>query len=152
MTLAEQLTEDMKTAMRQKDAQRLQTIRLLRAALLEKEVAERVGGTSSLSEIQVVEVLQKQAKQRKDSITQYENANRPDLAEIEKIELAIIETYLPQMMSAAEIDVVVQEIINTTGATTPQEMGKVMGPAMAALKGKADGKMVQESVKKLLNT
>lgn len=152
MSLKEQLTEDMKTAMRAKDTERLQTIRLLRAALLEREVAERVGGEAVLTEQQEIEVLQKQAKQRKDSIAQFENAGRQDLADKEKAELSVIETYLPQMMSAEEVETVVAQIIASVGASSPQEMGKVMGPAMAQLRGKADGKLVQETVKKLLTS
>ena len=152
MNLKEQLTEDMKSAMRNKETLRLHTIRLLRAALQEKEVSLRVGGEATLTDEQVVEVLQKQAKQRKDSISQYEGAGREDLAEKERAELEIIEQYLPQMMGEAEVEVVIQEIIQQVGVNSPQEIGKVMGPAMNALRGKADGKLVQQVVKRLLAT
>lgn len=151
MALKEQILKDLKEAMKSKDQRRLQVLRSLKAKLLEKEISERKGGEASLSEEQSLEVLMKAAKQRKESISQFEQGNRNDLAEVEKEELAIIEEYLPKMMSEEEIAKVVEEKISALGATGPQDMGKVMGPIMGALKGKADGSLVSKIVKQKLN-
>lgn len=150
MVLKAQLTEDQKTAMRAKDTVRLRTIRAVRAALLAKEIEQREGGTATLSEADELAVLQKQAKQRREAIAQYETAGRTDLAEQEQAELAIIEAYLPTQLSDADIKKVVGEIIQNTGATSMRDMGKVMGAAMGQLKGQADGRRVQAMVKELL--
>lgn len=151
MALKEQILKDLKEAMKSKDQRRLQVLRSLKAKLLEKEISERKGGEASLSEEQSLEVLMKAAKQRKESISQFEQGNRNDLAEVEKAELAIIEEYLPKMMSEEEIAKVVEEKISALGATGPQDMGKVMGPVMGALKGKADGGQVNKIVKQKLS-
>ncbi len=151
MALKEQILKDLKEAMKSKDQRRLQVLRSLKAKLLEKEISERKGGEASLSEEQSLEVLMKAAKQRKESISQFEQGNRNDLAKVEKEELAIIEEYLPKMMSEEEIAKVVEEKISALGATGPQDMGKVMGPIMGALKGKADGSLVSKIVKQKLN-
>lgn len=147
MSLKDQITEAIKTAMKSRDKLRLETVRSIKKTLLEKEVSVRPAGQTELTEAQELEVLVQQAKQRRDSIEQYRLAGRPDLAEKEAQELAIIEEYLPQQLSDPEISQLVDQIIIQVGATSAKDMGKVMGPAMQQLKGKADGKKVQELVK-----
>ncbi|MFQ5571870.1 MAG: GatB/YqeY domain-containing protein [Rhodothermales bacterium] len=149
-SIKEKLTQDLKQAMRMKDAVRLRTIRSLRAAIQEKEIAERKGGEATLSEEQHLAVLQKQAKQRRDAIAQFEEAGREDLVAKEREELEIIETYLPQQLGDEEIRKVVQDIIQATGAATIRDMGKVMGGAMKQLKGRADGRRINEIARALL--
>ncbi len=149
--LTDQLTSDLKDAMRAKDKVRLRTIRSLRAALLEKEISERQGERTHLDDSVAITVLQKQAKQRRDALEQYREAGRADLAQIEAEELTVIESYLPEQLSDEEIRKEVKGIIESTGASGMRDMGKVMGPAMGLLKGKADGRRVQEAVKELLN-
>ncbi|GIV59816.1 GatB/YqeY domain-containing protein [Rhodocaloribacter litoris] len=151
MSLKERLSEDLKEAMRTKDAVRLRTIRSLRAALLEKEIEERTGGEATLTEEQELAVLQKQAKQRRDAIEQYEQAGREDLAAKEREELAVIETYLPEQLGEAEIRTVLQQVIAETGATSVRDLGRVMGTAMARLRGRADGRQVQALARALLS-
>ena len=151
MSLNDQLTEDLKQAMKAKDAIRLRTIRSLRAALKEKEIAERRDGEAHLSEEQVLAVVQKQAKQRRDAIAQYEPAGRDDLAAKEQDELEIIEAYLPKQLGDEEIRRVVQEIVAATGASSMREMGKVMGAAMEQLRGRADGRRINEIARELLS-
>ena len=151
MSLIDQLTEDLKQAMKAKDPVRLRTIRSLRAALKEKEIEERRGGEARLSEEQVLAVVQKQAKQRREAITQYEQAGRDDLVAKEREELEIIEAYLPKQLGGDEIRRVVQEIVTTTGASSMRDMGKVMGAAMQQLKGRADGRRINEIVRELLS-
>lgn len=148
--LKEQLMSNLKDAMRAKDAVRLRTIRSLRAALMEKEIAEREGGEATLNDEQELAVVQKQAKQRRDAIVQYEEAGRDDLAAIEREELEIIAEYLPEQLGDDEIRKVVQELITTTGAASMQDMGKVMGGAMQRLKGRADGRRINGIVRELL--
>lgn len=150
MSLADQLTTDLKDAMRSRDAVRLRTIRSLRAALQDQEIAQRQGGEASLSDADVLAVVQKQAKQRRDAIEQYEEADREDLAAKERDELAIIETYLPEQMSEEDIREVVAGIAERTGATSMADMGKVMGAAMQQLRGKADGRLVQQAARDVL--
>lgn len=150
--LTEQLNQDLKEAMRARDKVRLRTIRLLRAALLEKEIAERRGGKAELSEEQVMAVLQKQAKQRRDSMEQFENAGREDLAVTEREELEVIKEYLPEQLSEDEIRKEVEAIVADVQASSMKDMGRVMGPAMQRLRGKADGKVVQSLVRELLTT
>ncbi len=151
MSLKARIDEDIKTAMKAKDKMRLETVRSIKKAILEKEIALRPQGKDSLNEEQEIELLAQQAKQRRDSIEQYQKASREDLAEKESQELAIIETYLPTQLSEEEINTVVDEIIATVGATSAKDLGKVMGTAMQQLKGKADGKKIQELVKKKLS-
>ncbi|MDT9546768.1 MAG: GatB/YqeY domain-containing protein [Chlorobium sp.] len=151
MSLKETIDIDMKAAMKSGDKNRLTTIRAIRAGLLEKEVSIRVGGKAELSDEQETEVLVGMAKRRRDAITQFTEGNRPDLAAIEEAELAIIEEYLPEPATDEEITAVVKEIIAATGAASMKDMGKVMGQAMKSLKGKADGTIVQNTVKSLLN-
>ena len=151
MGLKEQIGEDIKTAMKAKDKVRLQTVRGIKKAILEKEVELRPKGQDSLTPEQEIELLSQQAKQRRDSIEQFTNAGRDDLADKEKQELAIIETYLPEQVSDAEIESIVDSLIADSGASTMKDLGKVMGPAMKELKGKADGKKIQELVKSKLS-
>lgn len=151
MSLNDQLTEDLKLAMKAKDAVRLRTIRSLRAALKEKEIAERRDGEAHLSEEQVLAVVQKQAKQRRDAIAQFEPAGRDDLAAKEQEELEIIEAYLPKQLGDEEIRRVVQEIVAATGASSMREMGKVMSATMEQLRGRADGRRISEIARELLS-
>ena len=151
MSLKEQIGEDIKTAMKAKDKLRLQTVRGIKKAILEKEVELRPKGQDSLSPEQEIELLSQQAKQRRDSIEQFKNAGRDELAEKETQELAIIETYLPEQVSDEEVESIIDELIASSGASTMKDLGKVMGPAMKQLKGKADGKKIQELVKSKLS-
>lgn len=150
-TTKDQILSDIKTAMKAKDQDRLRVLRSLKAALLEKEISKREGGSAELSEEDVVQVLQKAAKQRKDSITQYREGDREDLAEAEEKELEIIESYLPEMMDEEEIRSVAKEVIDQTGAENMSDMGKVMGQIMPKVKGKADGSLVNKVVRDLLS-
>ena len=147
MTLKTRVSEDIKTAMKAKDKIRLETLRSIKKVILEKETVVRPSGQEDLTEEQELEVLTQLAKQRRDSVTQYTNAGREDLAAQEAQELTIIEEYLPQQLSEAEIEAVIDELITKTGASSPKDMGKVMGPAMKQLKGRADGSQVQALVK-----
>ncbi|MFG5776712.1 GatB/YqeY domain-containing protein [Comamonas sp. J-3] len=147
MSLKAQITEDMKNAMRAKDTERLGTIRLLQAAMKQKEVDERV----EIDDAMVIAIVDKMIKQRKDSIAAYEGANRQDLADIEKAEIAVIEGYLPQRMSAEEITAAVKDIVAKVGATGPGDMGKVMGAVKTQLAGKADMGLVSAAVKAALS-
>ena len=151
MSLKEQIGEDIKTAMKAKDKIRLQTVRGIKKAILEKEVELRPKGQETLTPEQEIELLSQQAKQRRDSIEQFKNAGRDELAEKESQELTIIETYLPEQVSEEEVEAIIDELIATSGATTMKDLGKVMGPAMKQLKGKADGKKIQELVKSKLS-
>ena len=150
MSLKDQITADIKTAMKSKDKVRLETVRSIKKVLLEKEVSVRPSGQEDLTETQELEVLSQLAKQRRDSIAQYQQAGREDLAEAEAQELAIIEEYLPKQLSEDEISAVIDKIMAETGASSVKDMGKVMGPAMQKLKGRADGKVVQDIVKQKL--
>ena len=151
MSLKERIGEDIKTAMKAKDKIRLETVRGIKKAILEKEVALRPQGQDSLTEEQEIEILAQLAKQRRDSIEQFSNAGRDDLADKEQQELAILETYLPEQVDDAELESIIDEIITSTGASTPKDLGKVMGVAMKQLKGKADGKKIQAIVKNKLS-
>ena len=151
MSLKEQIGEDIKTAMKAKDKIRLQTVRSIKKAILEKEVELRPQGKDSLTPEQEIELLSQQAKQRRDSIEQFTNAGRDDLADKESQELEIIESYLPAQASDEEVETLVDELIASSGASTMKDLGKVMGPAMKQLKGKADGKKIQALVKSKLS-
>ena len=143
MTLRDRITEDMKTAMRAKDAERLGTIRFLLAAIKQREVDERI----TLDDAQVVGVLDKMVKQRKDSITAFAQAGRTDLVDKETAEMKVLEGYLPQRLSADEVAAEVARIVKELGAAGPGDMGKVMGAVKAQLAGKADMSMVSAAVK-----
>lgn len=151
MSLKDRIGEDIKSAMKAKDKIRLETVRSIKKVILEKEVALRPKGQDILTEEQEIELLSQQAKQRRDSIEQYRNGGREDLAEKEAQELAIIETYLPKQLSDEEVNSVLDEIITSVGATSAKDLGKVMGVAMKQLKGKADGKKIQAMVKEKLS-
>jgi len=150
MSVKDQIFSDLKDAMKDKDQNKLRVLRSIKAKMMEAEISERKGGEASLSDQQAIQVLTKAAKQRKESIDQFEKGGREDLVAIEKTELAIIEVYLPEMMSEDEVRIIVQDKINAVGATGPQDMGKVMGPIMGQLRGKADGSLVSQLVKELL--
>ena len=147
MSLKAQITEDMKTAMRAKDSARLGTIRLLQAAIKQKEVDERV----ELDDAAVIAIVDKLIKQRKDSITAFETASRTDLADIEKAEMEVLKAYLPERMSEEEVTAAVQAIVAEVGATGPGDMGKVMGAVKSKLSGKADMGLVSAAVKAALS-
>lgn len=147
MSLKDEITAAIKAAMKSQDKRRLETVRSIKKGLLEKEVSVRPCGQTVLTEVQETEVLVQQAKQRRESIEQYHQAGREDLAAQETQELRIIEEYLPQQLSDAEIEQQIDQIIAQVGATSLKDLGKVMGPAMEQLKGKADGKKVQALVK-----
>lgn len=146
----DKILQDLKTAMKEKDRELLQVLRSLKSKILEKEISERKGEAVSLRDEQVREVLLKAAKQRKDSLEQYLEAGRDDLAQAEAYELKVIETYLPEMLSEDEIKNLAQEVIDKTGAASPSDMGKVMGQLMPKVKGKADGALVNRIVRELL--
>ena len=146
MPLKEQITDDMKTAMRAKDSERLGTIRLLLAAMKQKEVDERV----ELDDAMVVAIVDKMVKQRKDSIAAFTTGGRADLADKESAEIKVLEVYLPQRMSAEETVAAVKAIVAELGASGPGDMGKVMGVVKTRLAGKADMGQVSAAVKAAL--
>ncbi|MBN7839671.1 GatB/YqeY domain-containing protein [Stenotrophomonas maltophilia] len=146
MSMKQQLTEDMKAAMKAGEKHKLGVIRLINAAIKQREVDERI----ELDDTAVIAVLDKMVKQRKDSVSQYEAANREDLAEIERAEIVVIEAYLPAKMGEAEIVAAIQAAIAETGASGPADMGKLMGALKAKLAGQADMGLVSKLVKQLL--
>ena len=146
MSLKAQITEDMKAAMRAKDSERLGTIRLLTAAMKQKEVDERI----ELDDAAVIAVIDKMVKQRKDSITAFEQGGRADLAAKEAAELTVLQAYLPARLSAEEVAAEVKAIVAEIGAKGPGDMGKVMGAVKAKLAGKADMGQVSAAVKAAL--
>ena len=148
MSLKDQITEDMKTAMRAKDSERLGTIRLLLAACKQKEVDERV----VLDDAAVVAIVDKLIKQRKDSIEAFQKAERKDLADKEAAELIVLQAYLPARLSAEEVTAAVKAIVVELGATGPGDMGKVMGAVKAKLAGKAEMGQISAAVKAALAT
>lgn len=147
MSLKDRITDDMKAAMRAKAAERLGTIRMLLAAMKQKEVDERV----TLDDAAVVAIVDKLIKQRKDAITQFAQAGRTDLVEKETAEVAVLEVYLPQRLTAEEIDAAVQAIVAELGAKGPGDMGKVMGAAKQRLGGNAEMALVSAAVKRALS-
>ena len=146
MSLKDQITEDMKTAMRAKDSRRLGTIRLLQAAMKQKEVDERV----TLDDAMVIAIVDKLIKQRKDSIDAFTKANRQDLVDIEEAEMKVLQVYLPARLSADEVAAEVKAIVAELGASGPGDMGKVMGAVKQRLAGKADMGAVSAAVKAAL--
>ena len=146
MSLKDQITEDMKTAMRAKEMERLGTIRLLQAAMKQKEVDERI----TLDDAGVIAIVDKLIKQRKDSIAAFEGAGRQDLADKEKAEMAVLQVYLPARLSAEEVAAEVKAIVSELGAKGPGDMGKVMGAVKTRLAGKADMGEVSAAVKAAL--
>ena len=147
MSLKDRITEDMKTAMRAKEADKLTTIRMLLAAVKQKEVDERV----VVDDVALVAIVDKLIKQRKDSLQQFTAAGRMDLADKEAAELVVLEAYLPQRLSADEITAAVNAIVADLGAKGPGDMGKVMGAVKAQLAGKADMGLVSAAVKQALS-
>ena len=147
MSLKDQITEDMKTAMRARDSERLGTIRLLQAALKQKEVDERV----TLHDEAVIAIVDKLIKQRKDSVAAFTQAARQDLADKETAEIAVLQAYLPARQSESEITAAVAAIVAELGASGPGDMGKVMGAVKQRLAGKADMGQVSAAVKAALN-
>jgi uncharacterized protein YqeY len=143
MTLKQQLTEDMKTAMRSGDKARLGVIRLMLAAIKQHEVDERVEQTDAM----VLATLEKMLKQRRDSIQQYSAAKREDLAAVERAEMTVIEAYLPAKLSDAEIDALITAAIASTGASSPRDMGKVVGAVKEKAAGRADMAVVSGKIK-----
>ncbi len=146
MSMKQQLTDDMKAAMKAGEKDKLGVIRLINAAIKQKEVDERI----ELDDSAVIAVLDKMVKQRKDSVSQYEAANREDLAAIERAEIVVIEAYLPAKMGEAEIAAAIQAAIAETGATGPADMGKLMGALKPRLAGQADMGVVSKLVKQAL--
>ena len=146
MTLKEQITEDMKSAMRAKEAERLGTIRLLLAAIKQREVDERI----TVDDAGIIAIIEKLIKQRKDSIEQFQKAGRTDLVDQESKELGILKAYMPAQLSEAEVQAAIQKTISSLGAAGPQDMGKVIGALKAQLAGKADMGMVSGMVKAAL--
>ena len=147
MTLKERITEDMKAAMRASEKERLLTIRMVQAAIKQREVDERV----VLDDTQVIAVIEKMVKQRRESIVAFEQGGRADLAEKEQSEIALLQVYLPAQLSAAEVDALIKEAIASTGATSMKDMGKVMGAVKAKAAGRADMGAVSASIKAALS-
>ncbi|WP_107692281.1 GatB/YqeY domain-containing protein [Nitrosospira sp. Nsp2] len=143
MNLTQQISEDMKTAMRAADTKRRDAIRLLQAAIKQREVDERI----QLDDAAVVGVIEKMLKQRRDSIVQFEAAHRHDLADAEKYEVSVLQAYMPQAMSDAEIEEAVSEAISIAGAKGQQDMGRVMAQLKSSLSGRADMGKVSSLVK-----
>lgn len=148
MGLREQLREDLKAAMRAQDATRRGTIRMLEAAIKNAEIEKR---GQELGDPDILAILQRQLKQRRDSIEQFERGGRQDLADIERAEIEVIQTYLPEQLSEEDIEAAAKRIIDQTGAAGPGDRGKVMGPLMQELRGKADGSAVNAVVSRLLS-
>lgn len=149
MSLETIISEEMKNAMKSGDKVRLDTVRSIRASILEFKTS---GAGRDMNEEDEMKILKNQAKKRRDAIDMYEKAGRAELLEKEKLELVIIEEFLPQQMSEDEAKVIIAKLISDSGATDMKDMGKVMGAAMKELKGKADGGLVQKIVKELLGT
>lgn len=149
MNLFDKVSEDIKDAMRAKDKVRLEALRGMKKEFLEAKTAK--GASDELSDEAATQIMQKMAKQRRDSAAIYKEQNREDLAEKELAELAVIEQYLPKQLTQEELDVKIAEIISQTGAASPADMGKVMGVATKALAGVTNGKAISDTVKRLLN-
>lgn len=147
MALKERITEDMKTAMRAGEKDRLATIRLVLAAIKQREVDERI----TLDDTQVLAVLEKMIKQRKEAIAQFEAGGRADLVAKESAEITVLQTYLPAQMSDAEIDALITEAMAATGASSVKDMGKVMGVVKAKAQGRADMGAVSARIKQKLS-
>lgn len=147
MAILERINADMKEAMKAKDKKRLSVIRMLKGAL-QKEAIDHSGELSPEDELQVIA---RELKQRKDSVKEFHDAGRDDLADDTQAEIAIVEEYLPEQLSEAEIEAKIKEVIAQVGATSMKDFGKVMGQAVSAMKGQADGTQIQQIAKKLLN-
>jgi len=150
MSLKDRISDEIKAAMKAKDKLRLETVRGIKKVILEKESTIRADGRDALTEEEELAVVMQLAKQRRDSIKQFTDAGRDDLADKEVQELKILEEYLPAQLSDADVEAAVDEVIAQVGASGPRDMGKVMGPVMKKLKGQADGGKVQAIVKSKL--
>jgi uncharacterized protein YqeY len=150
MDLFIQIGEDIKSAMLAREKVRLEALRAIKKEFLEAKTAK--GADGELSDETAIKILQKMVKQRKDSAQIYQTQHRPELAAKELEEIACIEVYLPKQMSTEELEAVLQEIIRETGASSAKDMGKVMGVASKKLSGKAEGRIISETVQRLLNT
>jgi uncharacterized protein YqeY len=148
VSLKARITEDMKTAMRAKDSARLGAVRLLQAAIKQREVDERI----ELDDMQVIEAIEKMLKQRRDSISQYEAANRHDLADVEKYEVSVLQEYLPQALTEAEIDGLLEQVVQETAASGITDMGKVMAAIKPLVVGRADMGKISGLIKSRLST
>lgn len=146
MNLKEQLKAELKEAMRAKDIVKRDTIRSINTMIKQIEVDERI----DLDDTAVIKLIQRGIKQREEAIIQYKNASRTDLVDIEQGQIDIFKLYLPKQLDDNELEAIIQDIINSTGATTMKDMGKVMNPAKEKVNGQADGKRINEMVKKLL--
>ncbi|MGL4547088.1 GatB/YqeY domain-containing protein [Eubacterium aggregans] len=146
MTLKEQLQADLKTAMKEKDKVRKATITMIRAAILQVEKDQKV----VLDDYAVLDIISKQRKQRRDALEDFEKAERDDLIEQTKAEMAVIDAYLPKQLSREEIEAIVDETITETGVQSAKDMGKIMGALMPKVKGLADGKLVNQIVREKL--
>jgi uncharacterized protein len=147
MSLKEQISNDIKTAMKEKEVVKRDALRLLASAMKQIEVDER----KELSDEDIIKIIQKQVKQRNDSMTQYKEAGRDDLYDIEAAEAAIFETYLPQQLNDEELETAILSIIAQVGATSIKDIGKIMGAASKSIGAQADGKRINECAKKLLS-
>jgi uncharacterized protein YqeY len=146
--MEKRIQADMVAAMKAKETVKLASLRAIKAAVMLAKTAE--GATGEVTDQEIVKIIQKLVKQRKESAQQYNDAGRPELAENELAEAAVMEVYLPKQLTEAELEEELQKIIAEVGATTPQEMGKVMGVATKKLAGLADGRAISAAVKKLL--
>lgn len=149
MSLKQTIAEDLKTAMKAGEALKRDTLRMLDSMIKNVEI-EKMKKETGLDDTEVIEVICRAIKQRKDSVAQYESGGRPELAEKEKAEMEILSVYMPAQLSAEKISEMVKEVIVTTGATSKADMGKVMGLAMGKLKGQADGNVVKKMVEEQL--
>ena len=149
MTLYDQISEDIKAAMKARDKVRLETLRNIKKVFLEAKTAP--GANDTLEDADALKIIQKLAKQGRESATTYTEQNRQDLADAEMAQVAVIEEYLPRQLSEAEIEAEVREIIAATGASTMKDMGRVMGLASKKMAGKADGRVISTVVKRLLS-
>ena len=147
MSLKNQITEDMKTAMRAKETARLGAVRLLLSAMKQREVDERI----ELTDVDIISIIEKMLKQRRDSIAAYESAKRDDLADIEKFEVSVLQTYMPKQMSDAEISAIVDQVIADSGAQGAKDMGKVVGLVKPLVAGMADMGKVSGLIKARLS-
>jgi hypothetical protein len=147
MSLKEQINNDIKTAMKEKEVVKRDALRLLTSAMKQIEVDER----KELNDEDIIKIIQKQVKQRNDSMAQYKEAGRNDLYDVEAAEAAIFETYLPKQLSDEELETAIRSIITQTGATSMKEIGKIMGAASKSIGALADGKRINECAKKLLS-
>ena len=148
MMLMEKIESDLRNAMKEKNEAKLSTLRMLKAAIKNKEIEKKI---KSLSETDILEAIQKQIKQRKDSIADFEKANREDLVEKETGEVTILKQYLPKPFSEAELKTLIQKAVQTVGAKTKADMGKVMKEVMPQVTGKADGNQVNQILSTLLS-